>query len=133
MQVNDYLYKNFEMMFPYIAERVVDIRKGMALELVMTLKDGTRMSYYDPEQTIRKLPGDGSDMTYEEFAMEFGIRLARMMKIKCVSQLELSNATWVTQSSISNYINGKKLPELYTIYKIAKYLDCEVDDFIYRY
>ena len=133
MQVNDYLYKNFEMRFPGIAQRVTDMRKGAAFEILMTLDDSTKMSYDDLDETIRKLPGDGSDMTIEECAIEFGIRLNRIMKIQGVSQLELSEATGITQPSISNYISGKIMPSFYSAVKIARYLDCNVEDFTYKY
>ena len=133
MQVNEYTYKNFEMRFPGIAKRVVEMHRGMPFEIVMTLDDGTRMSYYDQDTNIRKLNGDGSNMTSEECAMEFGIRLGMVMRHKCVSQLELSEATGITQPSISNYVSGRIMPSFYNAVKIARYLGCSVDDLIYRY
>lgn len=133
MQVDQDLYRNFEMRFPNIAERVIDIYNGMPFELVMTLSDGTTMAYFDIDETIRRLPGDGSNMSYNECAVEFGIRLWQIMRIRCMSQKGLAIMTGITESSICNYIRGKIMPNFYNVDKIARALDCSVEDLRYVY
>jgi transcriptional regulator with XRE-family HTH domain len=53
------------------------------------------------------------------------------MALEGISQCELSERTGITQPSISDYMNGKKLPSFYTVDKIAKALGCSVDAFRY--
>ena len=48
-----------------------------------------------------------------------------------ISRYKLSELTGFDPARISNYVNGKATPNLYSLYKLAKALDCSIDDFIY--
>ena len=54
-----------------------------------------------------------------------------MMYIKGITQSELSNCTDIPQYLISDYIRGKRTPSFYNVDKIAKALDCSVDELRY--
>ena len=127
------LLTNFKKQFPCFADHAVEYRKKGPFELVVKLDDGNVMSYYDTEQGIRRLPSDDSRLTEEECREEFGIRLYRIMCDKGVTQPELSEMTGITQSNISNYINGRKTPSFYTVDKIARALDCSIEELRYKY
>ena len=131
---NDYTYRNFSMRYPDIAKDVVEIHYGEnKLNLYMELKDGTRLAFYECDDSIGYLPKDESSMTEEECRKEFGIRLSRLMRFKGIMQSELSELTGITQASISQYINGKKSPTFYTVDKIARALDCSLEDLRYKF
>ena len=50
-----------------------------------------------------------------------------------MKQQELSNTLNVTRQTMSLWVNGKANPTLETAFKIAKLLDCKVDDlFTYK-
>ena len=127
------LLTNFKKQFPCFADHAVEYRKKGPFELVVKLDDGNVISYYDTEQGIRRLPSDDSRLTEEECREEFGIRLYRIMCDKGVTQPELSDMTGITQSNISNYINGRKTPSFYTVDKIARALDCSIEELRYKY
>ena len=131
--MDEILLTNFKKQFPCFADHAVEYRKKGPFESVVKLDDGNVISYYDTEQGIRRLPSDDSRLTEEECREEFGIRLYRLMCDKGVTQPELSEMTGITQSNISNYINGRKTPSFYTVDKIARALDCSIEELRYKY
>lgn len=131
--MDERLLTNFKNQFPCFADRAVEYREKGPFELVVKLDDGHVISYYDNEQGIRRLPSDDSRLTEEECREEFGIRLYRLMYDKGVTQSELSEMTGITQSNISNYITGRKTPSFYTVDKIARALDCSIEELRYKY
>lgn len=131
--MDERLLRNFKKQFPRFADDAVEYREKGPFELVVKLSNGRVISYYDTEQGIRRLPSDDTHLTEEECREEFGIRLGRVMYYKGVTQSELSEMTGITQSNISNYITGRKTPSFYTVDKIARALDCSIEELRYKY
>lgn len=125
------MFNNFVMSFPVIAEKVVECLGFTEFDITMRLDDGEVFLYDDAERSIRRLPSDSGSLTKEQCNREFGERLMKMMGRKCVTQTELSERTGLTQSQISNYINGRNSPSFYIVDKIAKALNCSVEYFRY--
>lgn len=125
------MFNNFVMRFPFIAEKVVECLGTSEFDITMRLDDGEVFLYDDVEGSIRRLPSDSGSLTKAECNREFGERLMKMMRRKCVTQTELSEQTGLTQSQISNYINGINSPSFYVVDKIAKALNCSVEYFRY--
>ena len=125
------LFEEFKLYFPLIAKKAVDWVEESGINLIVTLDDGRKVMYDDLDSTIRRLPKDSNNLTEEECAYEFGVRLRRLMWRKGVNQQELSEATGISQPMLSKYVNGKTLPGFYNLDKIAKYLKVSVDVFRY--
>lgn len=130
--MSKYIYDNLRMYFPFVINESERIVENGNWELIAYLKDGTVFSYNDYLKTLRKLPNDSKNMTETECRHEFGIRLKRFMDRKGVSQSELSNLTGISMQSISNYITGKASPSFYNADKIAKALNCSIEEFRYK-
>ena len=60
--------------------------------------------------------------------MTVGEKIKSIRKIKKISQQELGNMLGVSQAMIAQYENGKRIPKIETLIKIAEALDCEVSD-----
>ena len=60
--------------------------------------------------------------------MTVGEKIKSIRKKNKISQQELGNMLGVSQAMIAQYENGKRIPKLETIKKIAIALDCEVSD-----
>lgn len=131
--MDEILLTNFKKQFPCFADHAVEYHKKGPFELVVKLDDGHVISYYDTEQGIRRLPSDDTNLTEEECREEFGIRLCRIMYYKGVTQKELSELTGITQANISNYITGRQTPSFYKVDKIARALDCSIEELRYKY
>lgn len=60
----------------------------------------------------------------------FGNNLKEIMDEKGYSQNDLSEATGISQSSISKYINGQQIPNAITIVNLSYTLDCDIYELI---
>ena len=49
------------------------------------------------------------------------------MKEKGLSQKELANRTGLTESAISRYVNGSRLPDVSSLIKLSRTLNCSTD------
>lgn len=127
-----YIYENFKLCFPNLAEKVVKYKETDKLEIIIELDDGRTAIYDDLNDTIRYLPVNREEMTDEDYDREFGIRLFRLMLRSGMNQPALSSKTGITQSTLSAYINGKASPTIRTAIKIAKALDCSVDELVHN-
>lgn len=120
---------NFKRNFPLIADDMEEIIELGDTYVDVLLTDGSRLIYDDIDNTIRMLPKDIYNMSKDECGKEFGIRLRRIMHLKGVTELELSEQTGISQPLISGYIRGTNVPGFYNVDKIAKALGCSTDKF----
>lgn len=131
MERRDPIVERFKLYFPvlyYETERYLRIDDyGLTAEL----KDGSVIEYDDMSISFRNLPSNSRELTEQECKREFGMRLKKMLGRKGMTQSDLAEATGIQQSLLSTYMNGKTMPSLYVIDKIAKALDCSTDEFRY--
>lgn len=127
----DRRYENFKMNFPSMAEHVIFYEPYGDWSITVQLDDGTCVMYDDFTQTFRTLPEDSRNLSEDECRIEFGLRLKKVMKLKHVTQKDLASMTGIDECSVSSYINGKRSPSFYRVDKIAKALNCSVDEFRY--
>ena len=120
-------FENMEMYWSNVTRDAIDVTYVGWLEIMVTVKDGTRYIYNDTDESIRRLP-DYRDMTEEECLQEFGYRLRNIMRCRNISQPELADMTGIAQPRISNYMRGKISPGFYNLDKIARALDCPIED-----
>ena len=57
-------------------------------------------------------------------------RIKEMLLEKGISQKELSNLTGITESAISHYVNGERVPRGMNLVKIADALGTTTDDLL---
>lgn len=69
-------------------------------------------------------------MTEHEWLDIFGDNLVSLMRDWNMSQSELSQRSGVSQSSISAYINKRKMPGVKALINIADVFDVSLDDFM---
>lgn len=124
-------FNNFKMHFPVTAKLTESYRKTGLFELTVKLTDGSAVLYDDILHAIRRLPKDANKLSETEFRREFAFRLGNIMKHKCINQMDLSEKTGISQTTISGYLNGKGTPSFYNVDKIAKALKCSTDEFRY--
>lgn len=125
------LYDNFKVHYSYLIEEVKDYEELNSGELLIHFKNGDKALYNPFEDWCRKLPKDSRSMTENECIAEFSARLRNMMRKRGCNQQQLSVRTGVSQPSISNYVTGRRMPSFYIIDKIAKVLNCSVDELRY--
>ena len=72
----------------------------------------------------------GAIVTELEWLQLFGENLKRKLKYARMSQKELSDATGISESAISNYINGRQLPTVRSVLNICYELVFDTDELI---
>jgi len=63
----------------------------------------------------------------ENKANDFCERIKFLRKVRDKKQSQMADEIGVSRQSMSNYESGKNVPDLDTIAKIARYLDCSTD------
>ena len=128
--VHDIL-ENFKLYFPSMDKIATSYHRSGEFELTVYCDNGDRFIYDDFDKSIRSLPSTNDDITEEIWKREFRYRLRKRMAQKGITQLELANMVGTSQTMLSNYINGRCMPGFYIVDKIAKALDCSIDDLRY--
>lgn len=72
-------------------------------------------------------------MTERNFIKEIGDNLNSVL-IECgVSQRELSEDTGISESTISRYICGERMPSIKNLVNICYALDCDINEIVFTY
>lgn len=125
------LVRNFALYFPMTAEKMVEYKTTNCFDLTAKLSDGNFVLYDDASHSIRNLPRDSRNMSEEEFKKELSYRLRSIMSRRGITQWKLSKMTGISNVLLSKYMHGKNIPSAYKLDKIAKALDCSMDDLTY--
>lgn len=124
--------KIFKSHYPNLADKVKSHKKVVCgRELEVKLDDGRAYIFDEQDETLRQLPSDSRQMTKDEFKIEFGYRLRKILAQKGLTQTELGDRIDAVQSDISEYVRGTRIPNFYTVDRIAKALDISVDELRY--
>ena len=129
--VQEDLIESYKLYCSFLYEKTVDIQEVDDWTIMVTLDDGSKYLYYSDTHVFRTLPKDPDDITEAECRREFSRRLSRIMLYKGVTQEMLAERTGMSQSRISEYVNGKHTPSFYITDKIAKALGCSMDQLRY--
>ena len=122
------IINNLELYFPTVAKCMTAYRQIDDFEIMAYTDDGDRYVYDDLNRTIRMLPRYEDTMTESVWRREFGIRLKHRMIRRGLTQQELANEVGISQVMLSNYMTGRSMPSFYIVDKLARALDCSVDD-----
>lgn len=126
-----HIYSQFLIHYSYLEKDIDSFEEVNNYQMLLHMNNGSRMIYDGLEDRCRKLPSDSHSMSEKECTAEFAARLRNIMRFKGCSQKELSERTGISQPSISNYAMGKTSPNFYNLDRIAKALDCSVDELRY--
>jgi predicted XRE-type DNA-binding protein len=129
--MQDKIIENAKEYFPLVVQHTVEFIPDNYMTVIMRLDTGESFLYDDYDKTIRRLPIDSSNLTELDVRREFCFRVRQIMTVKGISQVELSEMTGITQPTLSNYLSCKTTPGFYAVDKIAKALNCSVDEFRY--
>lgn len=126
------MFEDFKRYFPRIADEVVEYEDSTdSSEILVKTNSGESYIFDTFDKSLYRLPNDSKTLTEDECRREFGRRLRKIMVRKGLTQCELSNMTGIPQPMLSKYLVGKSAPGFYNVDKIAKALNCSVDEFRY--
>lgn len=132
--MDSFLWQYVMMISPFIKEEdVEEIKELNEWDLLISLKDG-RKFLFDRFTGYHKnvYYNNINELTDEQEKREFGYRLRSLMGRKWVTQEQLAEKIHTTQAMISRYMRGETIPSALVLRKLAKALDCSMDDFFDR-
>lgn len=132
MNNSDYeIVNNFKRTYKKLFGCMTHYHRLTDYDMIVELDDGTRALYDDFDKTYRMLPNDICDPSKESYGIEFGKRLTSLMDRKGATQYELARRIGISQSSMSGYISGRRIPSIYILNKIHRTLQCTEDEIRY--
>ena len=119
---------------PFIQEDEIEsIEELSEWDLLITFTDGRKV-LFDKYTGCHKniFYKDLDEITEEQEKREFAYRLRSLMGRKGIKQERLAEMINTSQVMISRYIKGGVIPSALILRKIARALDCSMDDFFYK-
>ena len=127
----DFVYDEFVLMFPRIAEHVEFWEHSDDMEIRLILDDGMEMRYDSLDKTIRRvIYHDEDDIDEIIWRREFARNLNRQMMHNHMSQETLSELTGISRRMINNYATGKASPTAFSVRRLSRALECKPNDLV---
>lgn len=70
-------------------------------------------------------------MTRYEWLCKFRLKLRQLMEEKGMTQRELADKLYVSEATVSKYINGELMPSVRMVINISYALNVSIDSFTY--
>lgn len=124
----------FKRYNPYMAHGVADWRPRGDMGIRVVMKDGSRYDYNTITKSVRKvqefIANDIRDITDEYCRSALAYNLSERMALKGYSQHTLAEDTGLSKGTIYNYLNQKATATSTALRKMARVLDCTVDELL---
>ena len=112
---------------------VVSIDELNEWDLLIKFRDGKKVIYDTYTNYYKEIfYNDIDELTDEQEKKEFAYRLRSIMSRNHITQYQLAELTNTSQVMISRYVRGESVPSAIVLRRIAKILNCSMDDFFYR-
>ena len=119
---------------PFIQEdEIEEARMINEFDILFVFKDGRRFIFDSDTNYFWQPYSEEHELTDDQIRHEFKIRLRTMMRRRCINQEELAARLGTKQAVISRYVTGDAMPSYATMFKIARILNCSMDDFSFRH
>lgn len=132
--MDEYLWQYVLMVDPFaVEEDIIDIKEINEWDLLIIFKNGRKVMYDRfTGYYMNIFYDDVNEITEEQEKKEFAYKLRSLMNRNRVTQEQLSESLNTTQAMISRYVRGETIPSVIVLRKIAKILNCSMDDFFYK-
>ena len=118
--------------FRYAVKRITRCWEYGDMDLIIELNN-KRLMFYEFGTTIFReihLLDGSSEPTEDQWKKTFGYNLSEMMWRRKISRNELAEAVGLSEAILSKYVNGKAIPRFHIVERLARTLNCSVDDFL---
>lgn len=129
--IDENAFKKFEMIRPRKHIPIVEQQYIGDFETIFTLSNNERILYCELGDTwtfINSRDPEKQELTYDEWKSEFSRRLKNKLALKHIKQKELAEYLGVSPVTMNGYINGKRIPDVHTIRRISKMLECTLEE-----
>lgn len=128
---DDYVKKVFLRLFPMYTD-VADYYSIGDMETMFVMSDRSKVIFDELNKTSKYIEAHSSDiteLTEEEWLNEFSRKLKRKLFLSKMTKKELSEKTGISINTIYRYTKGERVPDIFSIKKIAKALNRESIEF----
>lgn len=128
---DNYLWQYVMQINPFATKDDVEkIEEMNEWDILIVFNDGRKVLYDKCTGYYKNISyGDINELTEEQEKREFAYKLRSLMRRHFITQEKLAAETNITQAMISRYVRGDSIPTAITLRKIAKVLNCSMDDF----
>lgn len=128
--MDEYMHQVY-LYFPDLLGEVVHAREYV--QFMLLLETNTKYDYFYniTNNVLIPIPKDDKNLDKDSFRRIFEVLLRRALECSGLTQEELSEKTGIPQPNISDYLYGKHFPSFYQIDKMAKAMNCSVEDLRY--
>lgn len=129
----DEMYQKYLLYCGKDGTSVLDYEQFDSFELLISYEDGHKELFNMLDQGYRWIVPAGRDilkMGEHKYKMEFSLKLRSKMQNAGLTCERLSEISGISRPSLSGYLNGKRLPGLYSAIKLAHALGCDVNEFL---
>lgn len=114
----------------FVTRRAVDyIDCNDPAELIVITENDEQILYdlfTGTECYLKEYNSSEHTVTENEYRKQFAQRLRRIMYMRSFNQQRLSEASGISEHTLSKYMNGKSLPNTYTLFRLSRALSCDV-------
>lgn len=129
-EVTDFLYKYVINNNPRIHKEDIDTYEALnEHDLLIVYKNGVKEIFDTFANTCRRVTNIEGPKNDQQLRLDFKRLLQTLMNRAWVNQDELANRIGSSQQMVSRYLTGESIPSAITLKKIARALNCSVDDF----
>ena len=133
MKTIDYLIHNLQCYDRDLYESAIRFEEVGPFELMIYCKDGSKVRYDDFNgDWFKWYPSDYdiNKRSEEQIIQDFKWRLKRTMTLRCIGQAQLAERSGISQATISNYLNGKNMPDILKLNELARALDVDAAELL---
>ena len=132
---NERIIREYKLWYPSFYERTIDITITGYHLLLAVLDNGNKVEFSLLDNSLRDVTHMYSyetedDMSEEEYRKAVGDRIKTLSRDRSLKHESLAELVGVSRQSMSMYINGRSLPSIRIVRRMAKALNCDVRDLI---
>lgn len=131
--MSDNLWEYVMKVDPFVTkEDIIKLKELNEWDLLIVFTNGRKVIYDRFNNCYQNIfYKDVNEITEEQEKKEFAYKLRSLMNRKWVTQEQLAEDIGTSQVMISRYVRGEVMPSVLIVRKIAKALNCSIDDFFY--
>lgn len=131
--MSDNLWQYVMKVDPFVTkEDIIKLKELNKWDLLIVFANGRKVIYDRFNNCYQNIfYKDVNEITEEQEKKEFAYKLRSLMNRKWVTQEQLAEDIGTSQVMISRYVRGEVMPSVLIVRKIAKALNCSIDDFFY--
>ena len=131
--MSDNLWQYVMKVDPFVTkEDIIKLKELNKWDLLIVFANGRKVIYDRFNNCYQNIfYKDVNEITEEQEKKEFAYKLRGLMNRKWVTQKQLAEDIGTSQVMISRYVRGEVMPSVLIVRKIAKALNCSIDDFFY--